>query len=545
MRIGLRCVLVVAMSAAFFGCVTAPREGGAFRIVSYNIRHGEGMDKVLNIHRTGRVIAAQGPRFAGVQEVDQKTVRVEGADTCAILAQATGMHVTFARAIDFGGGEYGNSVLSREVPRTVKRIPLPGAEPRVLLLCEFDDCWFGTMHLAVDSEEARLGSIDLIRQAVAACGPKPVFLSGDWNASPDSSVLKALKDFVTVVSGEDAATFHGGRLVDDAKANHDWCIDYIAVDTAHRGEYAVRGRRVIQDRTTSDHMPIVVEVAPASADKTEVEFTIATFNVRCPADRDELAWYRRMPRIAQVVRDHDFDVFGVQEAVLGEMAILEDELPQFNTIGCGRNWDRGGEGMYIFYKRDRFDCLTNETFWLSETPDVPGSKYTGAGCPRTCTWALLKDRVTGKAFRYFNTHLDHISSKARWDGMQVLLERGVRPAKARGETVFLTGDLNETLDKADDPAMIAELQGPKLMESAKENPIALVSTELKDTYGMSATPHAGTHKTFHGYKGTPRCRIDYIFATPDVKVRSHATLNDRPDGKFASDHYPVAATVSF
>ena len=151
--------------------------------------------------------------------------------------------------------------------------------------------------------------------------------------------------------------------------------------------------------------------------------------------------------------------------------------------------------------------------------------------------------MTGKRFRYFNTHLDHISSKARWDGMQVLLNRGVRPAKARGETVFLTGDLNETLDEADDPATIFSLKGTELVACAKENPIALVSTELEDAYGKSETPHTGTHKTFHGFRGEPRCRIDYIFVSPDVKVRSHATLNDKPDGKFASDHYPVAATV--
>ena len=151
--------------------------------------------------------------------------------------------------------------------------------------------------------------------------------------------------------------------------------------------------------------------------------------------------------------------------------------------------------------------------------------------------------MTGKRFRYFNTHLDHISSKARWDGMQVLLNRGVRPAKARGETVILTGDLNETLDEADDPATIFSLKGTELVACAKENPIALVSTELEDSYGKSETPHTGTHKTFHGFRGEPRCRIDYIFVSPDVKVRSHATLNDTPDGKFASDHYPVAATV--
>ena len=533
----IRIIVAAAIAVVTCGCVTAPgHRSGAFRMMSYNIRHGAGMDGKLDLERIGRIVAAERPRFVGVQEVDQLTRRVGGADSCAILEKTTGLHATFAKAIAFKGGEYGNAVLSREVPRSVRRIPLPGAEPRVLLLCEFDDCWFGTMHLAVDSEEARMKSIELIRKAVLECGAKPVFLSGDWNASPDSSVIGELKGFLSVLSSETEPTFH----------LRESCIDYIAVDAAHRGEYALRGRRVVQNRKASDHMPVVVDVEPsANAVKTESDFTIATFNVRCPADTDkgELAWRLRMPRVAAVVRDHDFDVFGVQEVVPSEVKILKAELPDFESVGCGRGKDRGGEAMLIFYKRNRFACLTNETFWLSETPDKPGSRYAGAGCPRTCTGAFLEDRLTGKRFRYFNTHLDHISSKARWNGMQVLLERGVRPAKARGETVFLTGDLNETLDKADDPATIFSLKGAELAERAKENPIALVSMELKDAYGMSETPHTGTHKTYQGFSGEPRYRIDYIFATPDVKVLRHATLNDKPDGQFASDHYPVAATV--
>ncbi len=516
---------------------------GSFKIMSYNIRHGEAMDGKLELRNVGWRIAGERPRFAGLQEVDQKTVRVGGRDTCAVLAETTGMRATFAKAIEFGGGEYGNALLSREKPLAVRRVPLPGQEPRVLLLCEFEDCWAGVTHLAVDSEAARLGSIAAIREAVAACGAKPVFLMGDWNARPDSKVLAGLREFLTVVSDESAATFHGGKTDPAELANRGRCIDYIAVDTAHRGGYAVRGRRTIPDHYNSDHMPIVVAVEPLPVAKPEAAFTIASFNVRCPDDKGELKWYRRLPRAAEIVLQRDFDVFGVQEATPGELEILAGELPGFAYVGCGRDRDRSGESMYVFYRAERFDCIEEGTFWLSETPDEPGSKYKGAGCPRTCTWALLRDRVTGKTFRYFNTHLDHASSSARWEGMQVLLERGVRPAKSRGETVFLTGDLNETLDKADSPETIATMDGPALAESAKENTIALVSTELRDTYAASETPHTGTHRTFHGYKGNPRCRIDYVFSTPDVRILSHATVNDRPDGEFASDHYPVSAMV--
>lgn len=285
----------------------------------------------------------------------------------------------------------------------------------------------------------------------------------------------------------------------------------------------------------------------ASAAKSGAEFTLATFNIRGPWDRGDLVWSNRMPRVAQIIRNHGFDVFGVQEAVPAELAAIETELPGFAHVGRGRERDARnpyGEGMYIFYRRDRFECLESGTFWLSTRPDEPGSKYPGAGCPRTCTWALLKDRVTGKRFRHFNTHLDHISSKARWDGVQVLLDLGVRPAKKRGETVVVTGDLNETLDNVDDPVALAKMGGPRLSKLVKENhPIALLSTELKDTYGTSATPHTGPYNTFNGWNDAPLSRIDYIFSTPDVKVLSHATLTDKPGGAFASDHYPVAASV--
>lgn len=524
---------------------TPPRaDTGAFTIISYNIRHGEDMDGRLELRAPGWVANQASPRFVGLQEVDQKTSRVGGADTCAILAETTGLHATFAKAISFDGGDYGNALLSREEPLSVRHIPLPGEEPRVLLLCEFDDCWVGVTHLAVDSDEARIGSISIIRDAVAACAPKPVFLMGDWNATPDSPVLDGMRSFMTILSDETTATYHGQDV--DPATLHDpsHCIDYIAVDTANRPGYVLRGRRVIEQRRVSDHAPQIVEVVPAAgAAKPEGAFTVATFNVRCPGDKGDLIWYRRTPRMSMIVRDHGFDIFGVQECVPPQAAILDTDLPEFGRVGCGRNADRSGEAMYIYYRLNRFECLEDGTFWLSDTPDEPGSRLPGTGCTRDCTWAHFADRVTGARLRFFNTHLDHTTSAIRHEQLRILFEHALLPAKARGETVFLTGDFNEMLDDATTPEEAFATQGPELAERARENAIAMARMELADTLALSETPHAGPLRTLHCYHDEPSHRIDYVFVSPAMRVLAHATIDDKPEGSFASDHYPVAAVV--
>ena len=236
----------------------------AFTIVSYNIHHGENLAGALELIAPGKVVMRENPRFVGLQEVDQLTTRVNRADTCAVLAVTTGLHATFARAIDYAGGEYGNALLSREKPLAVRRIPLPGAEPRVLLLCEFNDCWVGVTHLAVDSAEARIQSIGIVRDAVAACGNKPVFLMGDWNASPDSEVLAGMRGFMTILSDETTCTCHGNKFDTARLQDISRCIDYIAIDTAHAGNYVLRDRHVIEERHVSDHAPQMIEVVPSA-----------------------------------------------------------------------------------------------------------------------------------------------------------------------------------------------------------------------------------------------------------------------------------------
>ena len=174
----------------------------------------------------------------------------------AELARRTGFHATFAQAIPYQGGGYGVAVLSREDPISVERVPLPGKESRVLLLCEFQDFWFGTMHL--DFGAYQLQAVEAVRLVVAEkAASKPVFITGDWNNVPKSNTLAALREFMTVISKEDCCTFHGRT---DYPAEKEYCIDYIAVDSAHAPACKVREAYVTKNIVASDHNPIVAVV---------------------------------------------------------------------------------------------------------------------------------------------------------------------------------------------------------------------------------------------------------------------------------------------
>ena len=93
-----------------------------------------------------------------------------------------------------------------------------------------------------------------------------------------------------------------------------------------------------------------------------------------------------------------------------------------------------------------------------------------------------------------------------------------------GMTAFLVGDFNSELEPG--------------------NAIDYVRKSMNDTAYLSVAPHKGPKNTFHDYSPSAFMLIDYIFVKGNVRVLSHATLDDMPDGKFPSDHFPVAATVT-
>ena len=158
------------------------------------------------------------------------------------------------------------AIVSREKPISVFRVPLPGREPRVLLLCEFADCWFGTTHLSLQ-ETNRLAAVEIIRRAVAErASSKPVYLTGDWNARPASKPLDAIRSFMTILSDATGRTYHGFKwsIGPDGKVGTapagEFCIDYIAVDSLSAKGLVVRDSHVVPDLMTSDHSPVVATV---------------------------------------------------------------------------------------------------------------------------------------------------------------------------------------------------------------------------------------------------------------------------------------------
>ena len=217
------------------------------RVMSYNVRHCAGMDMVLDYDRTAAVISGQHPDVVALQELDSMTARSVQRYQLGELSNRTQYYPIFGSAIDYDGGKYGVGILTREQPLSTRSIPLPGEEPRVLLVVEMKNYVLACTHLDLD-EEQRLASVPLIVDE-AQRWQKPFILAGDWNAVPDSKLMKEMTKYFTVNSGEDA-TF-------PADIPHE-CLDYIASFKARPAmtlEYSV-----INEPLASDHRPIVTNL---------------------------------------------------------------------------------------------------------------------------------------------------------------------------------------------------------------------------------------------------------------------------------------------
>lgn len=280
-------------------------------------------------------------------------------------------------------------------------------------------------------------------------------------------------------------------------------------------------------------------------------FNVATYNIRQLNSGDDKAgngWTRRAPIVANLIKFHDFDIFGTQEGFKSQLDTLQSLLPGYAYIGLGRDDGKeAGEHSAIFYRTDLFDLVDHGDFWLSETPDRPGLGW-DAACIRICTWGKFRHKPSNREFLFFNLHMDHVGTTARTESAKLIKQKINQLGSAL--PVFVTGDFN------------VDQHSPSYATITAGNTLRDAHNVAKFVYELNGT--------FNNYSttGYSNSRIDHIFVSPNVEVEKYGILTDTyrtlPDAsnnqsapyapdeidivdaiaRTPSDHFPVKTSIT-
>lgn len=257
------------------------------------------------------------------------------------------------------------------------------------------------------------------------------------------------------------------------------------------------------------------------------ELTVMTLNMRYDNPEDGADnWQFRRDRIGALIRAEQVDLLGTQELLCNQFDDLQSRLPGYTAVGVGReDGARAGEYNAVFFRTDRFALLDSGTFWLSETPEIAGSKGWDGACERLATWVVLRDR-SGRELFFINTHLDHVGETARREGVALLLRRIA--VLSGGRPVLLTGDFN------------AEPQSTVIAHVLRDG-------TLHSAWHSAAERH-GSEWSFSDFGALPEAErplIDFIFYGRGLACDRCRILPDVYDGGYLSDHAPVEAAFRF
>jgi len=259
-----------------------------------------------------------------------------------------------------------------------------------------------------------------------------------------------------------------------------------------------------------------VAPAPPADDVALMSFNIRQSGMARTDGPDR--WEKRRKAVLAMIDTENPAVIGLQEGLIDQVRRIEKRCPQYTRIGVGRDdGAEGGEIMALFYRNDRFEAPASGTFWLSATPDRV-SRGWDAACNRTVTWALLREKTTGREFYYFNNHFDHAGETARRESARQLAEY-IRREVPAGATVIVGGDFNSDIA---DPAL-------EPLKAALD-----VARDIADP-----TDRKGT---YNGFGAAPNnIVIDHIFCRNAGKTSLRVLRGDY-GAPFISDHYPVVLT---
>jgi endonuclease/exonuclease/phosphatase family metal-dependent hydrolase len=256
----------------------------------------------------------------------------------------------------------------------------------------------------------------------------------------------------------------------------------------------------------------------------DYDLKVMSYNIRLGTAKDGTnSWEYRYPATALMLKDQMPDVFGVQEAFNFQIKFIEENFTDYDSFGVGRdNGKSEGEFMSIFWNKKTVKMIKGGTFWLSETPEKPSMGW-DAACKRTATWALMKDKNTGKLFYFVNTHLDHKGAEARRKGLELIVSR-IDEINPKGYPMILTGDFNIKPDNE-----------------------ALVGLEQRMQSARKIAPKTDNNATFNNWgKAKSDMVIDYIYVSGFSACPEYHTITEKyGTWKYVSDHYPITAKLIF
>jgi endonuclease/exonuclease/phosphatase family metal-dependent hydrolase len=301
------------------------------------------------------------------------------------------------------------------------------------------------------------------------------------------------------------------------------------------GTYEVRSGPVQERPATQpvQHAPTPTVATPSAAGPAPsamdvlagppapADLDVMTFNLRYASARTPNSWAQRRPAMRVLLTDERPDLIGTQEGLATQLRDIENDLGAgYDYIGMGRNGGNRGEHTAIFYNMARLDPQKSGNFWLSTTPQTPGSTSWGSGNIRMLTWVLFADRQTGRHFYAVNTHLDNNSENARRQAAKLIR---TKLAAFDPLPIVLTGDFNT-------PAQ----------SSSQVYRLLVNQAGYHDTW--TTAPRRGpSYATIHNYQPLVANgeRDDWILTTPGITAEAALMNTYRRGTQYPSDHLPV------